>query len=629
MATMYIRNKTVKRSEGQSVVAALAYRAGRNLSDHRTGVDHDYSPLRERVLSERMHWPDDVRSTVHDTMDLEAFANRLEQAETTHSTRPDQAMVARKFPVALPHELDQSEREELLGAFVRFQLVEPYDVPVHVSYHPPHPGEDHDHRNVHAHLVFPERGMTPSGEFRENKIRTFTKKKWYQEFRADWARAVNRKLEQERIPDRIHPNGSSPGLPDRIHLGPNRAHSPGTSDAKRWNQTIDQLEALMEAKLGEDARAHLMRRVELMQDLHPEHEEFHRVSEAIEEAYDQYVGSGRDAPARPDQPEAGVEHSGSADDFKRTLVQQYYDQPAAHLPEEITYMNASTGTLVLGSGTTIRHRILEDGRQRITVDDPADQAAVDFLLREFDERLGEDRTLELFGSEAFKQRALDRYHDLVEEDSLEAMTLRDRETGERLVDPTRKTSRDDSREETTPQSSRPDPEPTDPTPREDEPEGKSREEVDDAKRSRSDPPGESEPTRVDRSAEDPEASGYSVEEYDLEDPQQKQNYVNNRPPDWTPEKDPERSSAQESDRTDSTRRDKPARSDADDEGRDYTVEDYNLEDPQQKQNYLNNRPPDWTPEQDPDRIDADEPSRSDSPSRADREDTEDGPERSR
>ena len=93
--------KIIKRSQGRSAVAAAAYRSGQKFINEWDGVTHDYTKKGGVVHSEillQAHAPPSFS-------DRSALWNSVEKAEKSRN-----AQLAREIEIALPNELDRSER---------------------------------------------------------------------------------------------------------------------------------------------------------------------------------------------------------------------------------------------------------------------------------------------------------------------------------------------------------------------------------------------------------------------------------------------------------------------------------------------------------------------------------------
>lgn len=220
--------KGVGRAAGRSVVAAAAYRAGERLHDDISGMVADYQ-LRHGVLDTLIVTPDNAPSWAHDR---ERLWNEAERAETRANGR-----LATELELALPHELTDAQRKELVTDFVR-GIVERHGVAADVAIHAP--GEGRDHRNVHAHVLITHRELGADGYGDIANERTIMKKVKGQEretkiagiaatpadiraIRQEWEHIVNRAYERAgldiHVDHRSHEERGIEAEPTK-HLGP-------------------------------------------------------------------------------------------------------------------------------------------------------------------------------------------------------------------------------------------------------------------------------------------------------------------------------------------------------------------------------------------------------------------------
>lgn len=153
MAIYHCSLRVFSRANGDSAVAAAAYRAGAVLHDERSGYTHRYHN-RKGVVSSFIVAPADAPET---TYTRALLWNAAERAETRKNSR-----VAREVILALPHELPAPARDALVRDMAGW-LVERYRVAVDGALHSPVPGDGHDPRNHHAHLLFTTRELTKDG----------------------------------------------------------------------------------------------------------------------------------------------------------------------------------------------------------------------------------------------------------------------------------------------------------------------------------------------------------------------------------------------------------------------------------------------------------------------------------
>lgn len=150
VAIYHLSVKAVSRAGGRSATAAAAYRSASLIADTRTGEIHDYQ-RRGGVEASFIVAPAGATWA----QDRSALWNAAEAAEK----RKD-AKVAREYQLALPHELNEAERQALAREFAE-ALCERYGVAADVAIHAP--SREGDERNWHAHILTTTRAVTPDG----------------------------------------------------------------------------------------------------------------------------------------------------------------------------------------------------------------------------------------------------------------------------------------------------------------------------------------------------------------------------------------------------------------------------------------------------------------------------------
>jgi hypothetical protein len=192
MAIYRCSMQVFSRAKGQTSTAAAAYRAASRIEDQRTGVAHDYT-RRGGVESVEMVLPDDAPGWARDPA---SFWNAAEAVERKNG-RP-----AREWLVALPHELSQTQHQELVRALAR-ELVDRYGVGVMAAVH--EPSAKGDDRNVHVHLLFSTRCVGPDGFTK--KVRVLDDRvagpQEVERLRARTAEFINRHLVAAGISERV------------------------------------------------------------------------------------------------------------------------------------------------------------------------------------------------------------------------------------------------------------------------------------------------------------------------------------------------------------------------------------------------------------------------------------------
>jgi ATP-dependent exoDNAse (exonuclease V) alpha subunit len=179
MAIYHFSAKMISRSSGRSSVAASAYRAGERLTDHRQGLEHDYSN-RRGVLYAQILAPD---GTPEHLLERGNLWNEVESVE-----RRKDAQLAREVTIALPHELTDAQRVTLVCEFVQSNFVDQgmiADVAIHA------PGAEGDEKNHHAHVMLTTRTVDEDGF--GGKDRSWNQTPQLEIWRENWAEHTNQR----------------------------------------------------------------------------------------------------------------------------------------------------------------------------------------------------------------------------------------------------------------------------------------------------------------------------------------------------------------------------------------------------------------------------------------------------
>lgn len=150
MTIEHTRIKTYSRAKGHSAIAAAAYRGGFLLTDPKSGVKHDYRG-RAGIIQACCLAPTGSPAWVNDPQRLWAAAEAAERRRNS--------TVCRDFTIALPHELDDRRRWDLV-LDVSHALIKRYGFALQASHH--RPTKD-DPRYFYAHLLATTRRMEASG----------------------------------------------------------------------------------------------------------------------------------------------------------------------------------------------------------------------------------------------------------------------------------------------------------------------------------------------------------------------------------------------------------------------------------------------------------------------------------
>lgn len=180
--------RPLSRSEGRSATAAAAYRSGTRIFDERTGRVADYRRRQRGVeRTALVGWT--------------GTRGQLWNAVEAREARAD-ALLAREWQLALPHELDAAARWSLATGYAMWLHVR-YGIACDVAEHAP--GRRGDSRNRHVHIMGTRR-VVRDGALCENVRRLDARAGGRAEVeaqRAEWARMVNAALAAAGVEARV------------------------------------------------------------------------------------------------------------------------------------------------------------------------------------------------------------------------------------------------------------------------------------------------------------------------------------------------------------------------------------------------------------------------------------------
>lgn len=157
IAIFHYSIKVVSRSQGRSVVACAAYRAGVRLVDHDTGKVHDFTRKGGVIYSEILlpsHAPESYnsRQTLWDSVSkVECKSN---------------SQLAREVEMALPKELSREKQIELVRSYIKAQFISKgmcADWALH----------DRRDGNPHVHILLTVRGINSDGAWSTKERKTY------------------------------------------------------------------------------------------------------------------------------------------------------------------------------------------------------------------------------------------------------------------------------------------------------------------------------------------------------------------------------------------------------------------------------------------------------------------------
>ncbi len=193
------------------MVAMAAYRAGVLLKDERRGVEVDYQRRRGVVHAEIMA-PDDAAEWL---LDREVLWNAVERMEKRRD-----AQLAREINMALPCELSDAERLELVRSFVRSQFVSEGMV-ADIAIHAPVTEKGDDPRNHHAHVLLTMR-QAGGGGLRRVKTRAWNSDAMLIAWRKAWAEQQNEMLGRRGYKARVDHRSLAVQRTEALRLGNRR-----------------------------------------------------------------------------------------------------------------------------------------------------------------------------------------------------------------------------------------------------------------------------------------------------------------------------------------------------------------------------------------------------------------------
>ena len=162
IALFHFHVTQIKRSAGQSAVAAAAYRSGEKLHSEYYGEDSDYTRKGGVICSEILLPPQAPPSF----SDRETLWNAVEKVE-----RGKNAQLAYSFDIALQNEFSMEENIELARRFLLEQFVSRGMV-VDFAVHSPDK-EDGGIQNPHFHVMCPIRPILPNGKWGNKQRREY------------------------------------------------------------------------------------------------------------------------------------------------------------------------------------------------------------------------------------------------------------------------------------------------------------------------------------------------------------------------------------------------------------------------------------------------------------------------
>jgi len=214
MAIFSYKEGFIKRSQGQSALAAAAYILRSSFQDHRTGVRYDFHH-KGGLLHSRILVPSDApECLVEAANDPEKFFLAIEAAEKRKDSQ-----LAFNITAALPHELDKPNLIKLVEEFLSENFLQKG---LAVCYAIHSPGPHSNSRNVHLHILATTRWIEANG-FGKKLTSSWYKRARLKERRLNFELTNNHYLERQgldvRIDARSYKDRGIERIPTR-HMGP-------------------------------------------------------------------------------------------------------------------------------------------------------------------------------------------------------------------------------------------------------------------------------------------------------------------------------------------------------------------------------------------------------------------------
>ena len=272
MALYHFHVEQIKRSAGQSAIAAAAYRAGEKLYSEYYGETNDFT-RKGGVLHTEILLPPNAPQ---EYADRQSLWNAVEKAE-----KNKKAQLAYSFDIALQNELTMDENIALARRFVQEHFVSKgmiADLAVH------EPDKENGIPNPHFHVLTTMRPLNPDGSWGNKQRRDYALDEngerirdekgeyvfnavhttdWHEpetleHWREAWCRMVNAEFERKGLDTRIdHRSYEAQGIEQipTVHEGPlvqqmeKRGIHTQKGDLNRWIKATNRLIATIKKKL--------------------------------------------------------------------------------------------------------------------------------------------------------------------------------------------------------------------------------------------------------------------------------------------------------------------------------------------------------------------------------------------
>lgn len=205
-AAAYRRAERFERNDTHSVTHAAAYRRAQQLGndgqvfDYRSKIGVAWTGIRAPSKTPGAY------------LEPQTLWNTVERIEHRKNAR-----LTKELIIALPHQVDLKTQVAMLDRFIAANLT-PRGMIADIAIHRPPIEHGGDPRNWHAHVLIPDRPMTPDG-FAAKKDRSWNAKDTLLTWRKAWADTHNAMMEELGLPHRIDHRSLEAQRADAIQRG--------------------------------------------------------------------------------------------------------------------------------------------------------------------------------------------------------------------------------------------------------------------------------------------------------------------------------------------------------------------------------------------------------------------------
>lgn len=225
MAIFSMHYKVISRSKGRSACKHVAYILGENVKDDNLDRSYNYTHKTD-ILHKNTILP-------YGSLNFAELWNMAEEKENRINSR-----TARTLMCALPNELNILDNMHIVDEFAK-NISDKYNVGISYSIH-----NDKNNNNPHMHLMMTTRKIDENQQLKE-KVRALDHTNALEDFRANFASIVNKKLSEKNINNISHLSYKNQGLAKlpTIHNGANSEYNQRVTE---YNKILAEEKQLLE-----------------------------------------------------------------------------------------------------------------------------------------------------------------------------------------------------------------------------------------------------------------------------------------------------------------------------------------------------------------------------------------------